>query len=97
MILYHSKSRNGIFNERNSEDKVMQCLQFPKDEEKDISHFLHTTRKELKIQSNQDVMIAIAWVLPNEKAHFSLSPEVIFVDHVADTNSDKKPLVTLTN
>ena len=62
----HSESRNGIFNERNSEDKVMQCLQFPEDEEKDMSHFIHTTSKELNIQSNQDVMIAIVWVLPKK-------------------------------
>ena len=45
----------------------MQCLQFSEDKEKDISHFIHTTRKELNIQGNQDVMIAIVWVLPNEK------------------------------
>ena len=36
MVLYHSESRNGMFNETNSEDKIIQCLQFPEDEEKDI-------------------------------------------------------------
>ena len=55
----------------------MQCLQFSENEKNDISHFIHTTRKELKIQSNQDVMIAIAWVLPNEKN--SLFPEVFLL------------------
>ena len=32
-----------------------------------ITHFIHTTGKELNIQSNQGVMIAIAWVLSNEE------------------------------
>ena len=63
---------------------------------KDISHFIQTRRKDLNIQSNQDVMIAIVWVLPNEKTYFCLFPEVFFVDCVADTNSDKRPLLTLT-
>ena len=42
MVLYHSESRKLIFNETNSEDKVMQNLQFSKGKEKDISHFIHT-------------------------------------------------------
>ena len=95
MVLYHSESRNRIFNETNSENKVMQYLQFSEDKENDISHFIYTTRKDLNIKSNQDVMIAISWVFPNEKTYFSLFPEVIFVDCVADTNSDKRPLLTL--
>ena len=53
--------------------------------------YRHTTRKEL----NQDVIITIAWVLPNEKTNLSLFPEVIFVDCVTDANSDKRPLLTL--
>ena len=32
----------------------------PNDEEKDISHFIHATRKELNSQCNQDIMIAIS-------------------------------------
>ena len=95
MVLYHSESRNRIFKETNSEDKVMQCLQFPEDEEKDISHFIYTTKKESNIKSNRNVMIAIAWVLPNKKTNFSLFPEVIFVDCVTDTSSDKRLLLTL--
>ena len=50
----------------------------------------------MNIHCNQDVMIAIAWVVHDEEKYFTLFPEVIFVYSVADTNSDKRPLLILT-
>ena len=45
-----------FFNENNTEDKVMKCLEFPEVEHNNGTHFQHTTRKELNIHCNQDVM-----------------------------------------
>ena len=36
-----------------------------------MSHFIDTTRKELNIESNQDIMIVIAWAIPDKKTYFS--------------------------
>ena len=43
---------------------------------------------ELNVQSDQVVVIAILFVLPSKKTCYFLFSEIIFVDCVADTNSD---------
>ena len=52
---------------------------------------------ELNVQSDQVVVIAILFVLPSKKTCYFLFSEIIFVDSVADTNSDKRSLLTLTD
>jgi MULE transposase domain/SWIM zinc finger len=54
------------------------------------------SRCGLGLQSTQDLMLALAWVLPFEKRQFSLFPFVIHLDSTNATNMENRPLFTIT-
>ena len=53
-------------------------------------------RQILQIASDQDLMMAIAWITPHEKRQFMLYPSTLCVDTTMDTNNEKRPLLTVT-
>ena len=67
MVLYHSESRNEFFHKNDSKNNILQSLQFSQEEGEEMINLAHITSKELNINCNQDVIIAITADLNNEK------------------------------
>ena len=65
-------------------------------EREDILKFIVEHRDDLLLTNAQHLMLAIAWVIPQEKRLFNLYPEVIFMDITSDTNKEKQTLFTIT-
>jgi MULE transposase domain/SWIM zinc finger len=54
------------------------------------------SRCGLGIQATQDLMLALAWILPWERRQFGLFPFVIHLDSTNATNREQRPLFTIT-
>ena len=68
----------------------------PLHEETDALKYVNDHRISQKLNSDQNLFMAIAWVTPQEKKYFPMFPEVIFIECVEDTNDEKRPLLTIT-
>jgi hypothetical protein len=73
-----------------------QSIALPTNENTDCQQYIDGTRISLKIEEKQDVMLGLAWVIPMEANFLQLYPEVVFVDVIAQTNKDDRPLFTAT-
>ena len=62
----------------------------------DVQNFVTSHRKSNKVEPEQIMMVAIAWILPSEKRLAYLFPEVLCVDTTGDTNNESRPLLTVT-
>ena len=71
-------------------------VDLPDSEKRSYEKYVLETRKNLKVSKEDDLMVALAWVLPKESNYFRLFPETIFVDVICDVNKDKRPLFTAT-
>ena len=65
-------------------------------QKKDVIDYCLKHRRIIKVGSDQCLMIAVAWFLPEEKRLFELYPEVVFIDVTSDSNNEKRPLFTIT-
>ena len=65
-------------------------------EVKAITKYCIDHQDVMELTSAQHLMIAICWVLPQEKRLFDLYPEVLFIDITSDSNKEKRPLFTVT-
>lgn len=81
-----------------SESTIVESatLILPLHEETDALKYVSDHRISQKLNSTQNLFMAIAWVTPQEKKYFPMFPEVIFIDCVEDTNNEKRPLLTIT-
>ena len=70
-------------------------IDFSFDEKEQIRVFVNNSRKAFNCQSNQFLMMGIAWVIPKERQLFLLFPEVITVDTTASTNNELTPLLVI--
>lgn len=61
----------------------------------DIMKYARESRVSVNASDNQDVMLAIVWVLPKSKQLFRAYPEVLFIDGTHKTNYENRPLVTM--
>ena len=61
----------------------------------DIMKYARESRVSVNASDNQDVLLAIVWVLPNSKQLFRAYPEVLFIDGTHKTNYENRPLVTM--
>ena len=52
----------------------------------DIMKYAHDSRVAVNATPNQDVLLAIVWVLPNGKQLFRAYSEVLFIDGTHKTN-----------
>ena len=66
------------------------------DEKVDADEFTDFNRKAINCSEEQNLMIAVAWSLPEEKHNFKFCTEVIYVDCTADTNNEERPLLTIS-
>ena len=61
----------------------------------DIMKYAHDSRVAVNATPNQDVLLAIVWVLPNGKQLFRAYSEVLFIDGTHKTNYENRPLITM--
>jgi hypothetical protein len=61
----------------------------------DIMKYARDSRVAVNASDEQDVLLAIVWVLPNSKQLFRAYPEVVFIDGTHKTNYENRPLVTM--
>ena len=61
----------------------------------DANQYAFETRQSHNLSNEQNLMVGIACVIPNERRLFHLYPETIFVDCVEDTNNEGRPLLTM--
>jgi hypothetical protein len=61
----------------------------------DIINYARASRVAVNARDDQDVLLALVWVLPQMKQLFRAYPEVIFVDGTHKTNYERRPLVTM--
>jgi MULE transposase domain len=61
----------------------------------DIMKYARDSRVAVNATDEQDVLLAIVWVLPNSKQLFRAYPEVVFIDGTHKTNYENRPLVTM--
>ena len=95
MILYQKNSVNELWNDLNPQG-LTHLVNLPDSEKRSYEKYVLETRKNLKVSKEDDLMVALAWVLPKESNYFRLFPETIFVDVICDVNKDKRPLFTAT-
>jgi MULE transposase domain len=62
----------------------------------DMSKYAQGVRCARRVEDNQDLLLAFAWVLPEEHRQFSLYPFVAHIDGTNSTNKESSPLVTVT-
>ena len=68
----------------------------PPNELADASKFSNEHRKKMNLTHEQNLLLAVAWVIPGEKDYFFLFPEVLFIDIVEKTNNEKRPLLVVS-
>jgi MULE transposase domain len=59
----------------------------------EVMKYGRESRAAINASDDQDVMIALVWVLPAGKRLFRAYPEVLFIDGTHKTNSENRPLI----
>ena len=96
MILYHDHQEGKLFNQVITENGYTQTVDLPSTENSICLTFANDTRRVLKVDNDQSLLLGLAWVNPKEVNLFSLFPEVVFCDVISDVNKDQRPLLTCT-
>ncbi len=60
----------------------------------DMIKYARESRVAVNATDDQDVLIALVWVLPHGKRLFRAFPEVNFIDGTHKTNNENRPLIT---
>ena len=66
------------------------------EEFKQMAEFSTSHRDEYGIGNEDDLFLAVAWVIPEEKRLFHQFTDVIHIDGTMKTNNEGRPLVTVT-
>lgn len=61
----------------------------------DMMQYARESRVSVNADDNQDVLLAIVWVLPHGKQLFRAYSEVMFIDGTHKTNKENRPLITM--
>ena len=98
MILLHDPTVSAVRNDLHMQNLPRDTheIDFSFDEKEQIQEFVNNSRKAFNCQSNQFLMMGIAWVIPKERELFHLFPEVITVDTTAATNNELRPLLVIS-
>lgn len=70
-------------------------IEFSDSDHKAATSFVSNRRKSLAISGNQQMMMAVAWIILSERHLFSFFLSVIMVDTTMDTNKEGRPLFSL--
>ena len=68
----------------------------PPNEQEDATKYASDSRVNRNLRNDQNLLVALAWVVPSERRLFRLFPETLFVDSVEDTNNEGRPLLTMS-
>ena len=68
----------------------------PPREQLDASSYACDNRANRNLHNEQNLLVALTWVVPTERRLFTLFPETLFVDSVEDTNNEGRPLLTMS-
>lgn len=61
----------------------------------DVIKYARESRVAVNASDDQDVLLALVWVLPEMKQLFRAYPEVLFIDGTHKTNYEGRPLITM--
>jgi hypothetical protein len=61
----------------------------------DLKKYAELSRASVNADDNQDVLLALVWVLPHSKKLFESYFEVLFIDGTHKTNNEDRPLLTI--
>jgi len=67
----------------------------PANEHLDASNYALDNRSNQKLQKDQNLLMALAWVAPLERRMLELYPDTLFVDATEDTNKEGCPLLMI--
>ena len=74
-----------------------KCVSLPaNDEVSDVKEYAQQSRHAVRATDDQDLLIACCWVIPDGKRLFQAFPEVVCVDGTHETNSESRPLITVS-
>ena len=74
----------------------LRWVDLPDLEFSDMEVYAEDSRKTQFIDDDQDLMVAIAWMLPEEKRLWRLYGRVVQIDATVHTTKEDRPLLTLT-
>ena len=96
-------SGSGFISEVHSHDsgkeeisKASDDMNLLEGEAQDMAKYVEGVRRARRVDDSQDLLLAFAWVLPEEHRQFSLYPFVAHIDGTNSTNKESRPLVTVT-
>jgi len=67
----------------------------PAHEQSDLSNYTLDNCNNRKLSKYQNLLVAMAWIVPAERRLFMLYPETLFVDTVEDTDNEGSPLLLM--
>ena len=75
-----------------------QAVSLTSEEQGDVENFATMHRQKMFniLSHDQELMLACAWIIPEEKQMFTLYPYVLHVDVTAQTNNENRPLLVVT-
>jgi hypothetical protein len=95
-ILHQEGGINEYHNITNGAPSIKPALCPDTAEAVEMSEYAPMNQRAQGLVDSQDILLAVAWVLPAEKHLFHLFPYVVHIDGIEDTNNEKWPLFTLT-
>jgi MULE transposase domain len=94
----HALSEEMLFTETGSAvstETLCEMVGAPGALGKDMMKYARESRVSVNADDNQDVLLAIVWVLPKGKQLFRAYSEVMFIDGTHKTNKENRPLITM--
>ena len=98
IVLYHDHIVNAVVNGLFSMNKSIDgksTFNVQQDDNDEVNQFIQHSRNVHKFSYQQLLLMAIAWVHPQECELFSIFPKVITVDYTSGTNNESRPLLTM--
>ena len=92
----------GFVSEVHSHDEkpeiseALGAMNLMEGEANDMAKYAEGIRCARRVDDCQDLLLAYAWVLPEERRQFELYPFVVHIDGTNSTNKESRPLVTVT-
>ena len=86
------ETNNGKAENANA-DPLISRFAVDTKEESDLMKYAKQSREDANANDQQDVLIALVWITPDNLEILRAYPEVLFVDGTHKTNNEKRPLI----
>jgi len=67
----------------------------PSNEKLDTNKYANHSRVHHNLKNHQNLLVALAWVVPSGRRMFKLYPEALFVESTESTTNEGRPLLTM--